>query len=541
MTNSIEDIVQAKAILVIGSNTTEQHPVISLRIKEAVRRHGAQLIVADPRRIDLVDFAALHLQHEAGTDLALLNGLAYIILHENLHDASFIASRTENFDEWRQEVEHYEPEMVSQITGVPVDDLIQAARIYASNKPASIFYAMGITQHTVGHQNVMAVANLAMLTGNIGMPGGGVNPLRGQNNVQGACDMGGLPNYYTGYQRVDNEEVRAKMEAFYGVPQPASRPGLTVTEVFSAAHDGWVRVVYIMGENPAMSDPDTAHIREALEHTEFLIVQDMFLTETAQLADVVLPAVSFAEKEGTFTNTERRIQRVRKGFDAREGARPDWQILCDLSIALGANRSDWTYSDPAEIMAEIAKVTPIYGGISYERLEGASLQWPCPTPDHPGTPVLHTAKFSRGLGRFNPVHHRPAAEVPDADYPFMLTTGRILQQYHTGSMTRRVEGLNYLAPEEHVEINPDDALRLGINNNDWVTITSRRGQVTARARVSVRPRRGLVFMTFHYAEALSNLLTNTALDPIAKIPELKVCAVRVEKAGLSQTASESRV
>jgi formate dehydrogenase alpha subunit len=529
MTNSIADIVQSKAILVIGSNTTEQHPVLSLQIKQAVHRHGAQLIVADPRRIDLADFAVLHLQHAAGTDLALLNGLAYVILHESLHDSAFIAERTENFEEWRQAVEQYDPETVSRVTGVAVEDLVQAARIYASNKPASLFYAMGITQHTVGHQNVMAVANLAMLTGNIGMPGGGVNPLRGQNNVQGSCDVGCLPNFYTGYQRLDNEEVRAKMAAYYGVEQPGANAGLTITEMFEAAHDGRMRAIMIMGENPAMSDPDATHIHEALEHTEFLIVQDMFLNETGELADVVLPAVSFAEKDGTFTNTERRVQRIRQAFEPPGEARPDWQILCDLARALGAPEADWTYRHPGEIMDEIAEVTPSYSGIHYDRLDEGGLQWPCPARDHPGTPILHTAKFTRGLGHFTPVQHQAAAEMPDSEYPFVLTTGRILQHYHTGTMTRRVQGLNFLAPEERVEVNPEDARRLGIADGDWIRVSSRRGQVTARARISRRPRLGLVFMTFHYAEAMANLLTNAALDPVAKIPEYKVCAVSVEK------------
>ncbi len=528
MTNSISDITSSKAILVIGSNTTEQHPVISLRIKKAVRRHGAQLIVADPRRIELVDFAAVHLQHAAGTDLALLNGLAHIILAENLQDSAFIQARTENFDAWAGAVRAYDPDTVSGITGVPVDDLVKAARIYATNTPASIFYAMGITQHTVGHQNVLAVANLAMLTGNIGMPGGGVNPLRGQNNVQGACDMGGLPNYYPGYQRIDDEAARQKMADYYHTPQPPAKPGLTIGEIFDAMHDKRVRAVYIMGENPAMSDPDSDHIRHALEECEFLVVQDIFPTETSELADVVLPGVAFAEKDGTFSNTERRVQRVRKALDAPGQARPDWQIVAGLARALGAS-DGWSYADPAAIMQEIAAVTPSYGGISYDRLEGEGLQWPCPTPDHPGTPILHTARFSRGAGKFHPVEHKAAAEIPDAEYPLTLTTGRILQHYHTGSMTRRVAGLDFLAPHERVEVNPTDAAEMGIADGDWIRVTSRRGEVTARAHLSPRPRRGLVFMTFHYAEALGNVLTNTAVDPVAKIPEFKVCAVRVEK------------
>lgn len=528
MTNSIADIVQARAILAIGTNTTEQHPVIANQIKKTVRKHGAQLIVADPRRIELADFADLYLQHEAGTDLALLNGLAHVILAESLHDQAYLDERVENFDVWRAVVEEYTPERASQITGVPVDNLVRAARIYATNKPASIFYAMGITQHTVGHQNVLAIANLALLTGNLGVPGGGVNPLRGQNNVQGACDMGGLPNVYPGYQRVTDEAVRDKMKAHYGVEQPPASPGLTLTEIFQAAHDGQVRALYLMGENPAMSDPDARHIIECLERTEFVICQDIFLNETTAYADVVLPAVAFAEKDGTFTNTERRIRRVRKALEPPGQARPDWQIIAAIARRLGA--SGWDYAGPAEIMDEIAGVTPIYGGVNYERLDDDGLQWPCPSPDHPGTPVLHIGKFSRGKGYLSPVHHQPAAELPDADYPFILTTGRILQHYHTGTMTRRVGGLDFLAPEERIEINPTDAQSLEIGDGDWIRVASRRGAVTARARVTERSRPGLVFMTFHYAEALGNILTNTALDPVAKIPEYKVCAVRVEKA-----------
>lgn len=528
MTNSIADIVEAKAILAIGTNTTEAHPVLSLQIKKAVRQHGAALIVADPRRIELVDFAAVHLRLEAGTDLALLNGLAHIILNENLHDSAFITERTENFEAWKAVIDEYTPDRVSAITGVPVDDLIRAARIYGGARPASIFYCLGITEHTVGHQNVLALANLALLTGNLGIRGGGLNPIRGQNNVQGACDMGGLPNYYPGYQPVTDPIVREKMTAFYGIEQPPATPGLTMGELLQAAGEHRIRAVYIMGENPMVSDPNTNHVRDCLEKLDLLIVQDIFLSETAALADVVLPAAAFAEKDGTFTNTERRVQRVRQAFDPPGEARADWQILCQLAKRMGA--SGWDYTSPSEIMEEIAQVNPSYGGIHYDRLEGDGLQWPCPSRDHNGTPILHVDKFPKGRGRFHPVHHQPAAELPDDEYPLMLTTGRILQHYHTGTMTRRVSGLNILAPEERAEINTLDAAELGIADGDWVRISSRRGVVTVRARVCERPRRGLVFMTFHFVEALSNVLTNNALDPIAKVPEYKVCAVKVERA-----------
>jgi formate dehydrogenase alpha subunit len=524
MTNSIADMTQAKAILAIGTNTTENHPVISLKIKEAVRKHGAKLIVADPRQIELADFATLYLQHEAGTDLALLNGLAYIIVNEKLYDHEFVETRTENFEAWLAVIEDYPPDLVSQITGVPVPDLERAARLYASHKPASIFYAMGITQHSMGHQNVLAVANLAMLCGNLGVAGGGVNPLRGQNNVQGSCDMGGLPNVYPGYQKIVDEAVREKFAAYHGTQQPPAKVGLTVTEMMNAAHDGRVRALYIMGENPAMSDPDVTHVRASLDELEFLVVQDIFLNETTDFADVVLPAAAFAEKDGTFTNTERRVQRVRKVFDPPGEAHADWQIFIDLANRMGQN---WHYESPAQIMDEIAEVTPIYGGIHYDRLEGDGLQWGCPSREHAGTPILHIGKFARGLGKFTPVHHQAAVEMPDDEYPFILTTGRLLEHFHTGTMTRRVAGLDMLVPEERIEIHPDDAAKLGIQNGDCVRVSSRRGSVLVKAWVLDRPRRGMVFMTFHFAEALGNILTNTALDPVSKIPELKVCAVKI--------------
>jgi formate dehydrogenase alpha subunit len=536
MTNNIADIDNCQTLFVIGSNTTEQHPVIGTRIRRAVRR-GAQLIVADPRAIDLVNIATVYLRHRPGTDIALLNGMAHIILKEGWEDQEFIAQRTEGFDEWRKVVETYTPERVSQITGVPVEDLYTATRLYATNKPSTIFYAMGITQHTVGHNNVLAIANLAMLTGNIGKPGAGVDPLRGQNNVQGACDMGCLPNVFTGYQRVTDDAARAKFENAWGVKLSAT-PGLTVSEMLQAAYDGKVKALWIIGENVAMSDPDTHHVAESLERLDFLVVSELFMTETAHFADVILPAVSFAEKEGTFTNTERRVQRVRKAIEPIGEAKSDWWIVSEVAKRVSRFASQvegnlkpetWNYTSAEEIMQEIASLTPSYAGITYARIDKVGLQWPVPSKDHPGTPILHTEKFTRGKGLFSPVEHQEPAETPDAQYPFVLTTGRILQHYHTRSMTGRVAGLQQLAPEERVELHPDDAARLGVNDGDWLRITSRRGQVEARAWLTERVGRGVVFMTFHYANALANVLTNTALDPVAKIPELKVCAVRVEK------------
>lgn len=535
MTNPISDLEEAGTLFVIGSNTTEAHPVAAIRIKRAVKQRGAKLIVANPKRITLAKLADVWLRHRPGTDVALLNGLARIILDEGLADEEFIKERTENFDAWKESLGEFTPEYVSKITGVPVEDLYKAARLYA--KPAhngsSIVYAMGITQHHTGTDNVFAVANLAMVTGNIGKVGSGVNPLRGQNNVQGACDMGCLPDVYTGYQKVAVEEARTKFEQAWGLKLP-DKPGLTMPEMIGAAHTGEIRALYIMGENPVLSEPDASHVIHALENLDFLVVQDIFLTETARLADVVLPGVTFAEKDGTFTNTERRVQLVRKAIEPLGDAKPDWQITSAIAKAvsrrLGLDQSQFDYATPSAVMEEIARMTPSYGGISHARLEkDGSLQWPCPNAEHPGTPILHVGKFSRGLGQFTPLKFIPPAEMPDEDYPLVLTTGRKLYHYHTGSMTRRVAGLERIAPEERVEINPVDAEVLELCNGDLVKVTSRRGEVTARADVTDRVPIGVIFMTFHYAESAANLLTNTALDPVSKMPEVKVCAVRVER------------
>ncbi|MEW6754779.1 MAG: formate dehydrogenase subunit alpha [Candidatus Latescibacterota bacterium] len=523
MTNSIAEIEGADVILVIGSNTTENHPIVGLAVKRAVRRGTARLIVADPRRIELTRCAELHLRQACGTDVALLNGLMHVILAEGLHDQRFVEARTEGFAEFRASLARYTPEYVEGVTGVPADDVRRAGRLYATAEKASILYSMGITQHTCGTDNVLAVANLAMLTGNLGRQSAGVNPLRGQNNVQGACDMGALPNLYPGYQRVGDAQVRARFAAAWGVPLPEAA-GLTVVEMMRAAAEGRVRGMYLMGENPMMSDPDVNHIREALERLEFLVVQDIFLTETAELADVVLPAASFAEKDGTVTNTERRVQRMRQAIEPVGEARQDWQILCDVAGRLGYPMD---YESPARIMEEIAALTPSYGGIRYDRLDGEGLHWPCPDAHHPGTKILHRDRFTRGLGRFHVVHHAAPAEVPDAEYPLVLTTGRILYHYHT-IMTRKAAGLNALRPEATVEVNPVDALRLGVRADGMVRVTSRRGSIVARAEVTQAPPVGTVFTTFHFREAAANLLTNQALDPVAKIPEYKACAVKVE-------------
>jgi formate dehydrogenase alpha subunit len=536
MTNPFADFVNAGCIMVIGSNTTEAHPIGALAIIRARREFGAKLIVVNPKRIDLCDHADLWIRHRPGTDVALLNGVARIILDDGLWDREFVETRTEGFAEFRASLEAYTPEFVSGITGVSVDDLKELARTYAapSRGASAIVYAMGITQHRTGTDNVMAIANLAMLTGNLGKPGGGVNPLRGQSNVQGACDSGCLPDVFPGYQKVAVPEVRAKFEAAWGTSL-SDRPGLRLTEMFDAVLRGNIRAMYIMGENPVLADADAHHVEEALKHLDFLVVQDIFLTETAQYADVVLPGAVFAEKQGTFTNTERRVQLLRKAIDPPGAARPDWQIICEIARRTAARLDQqpggFDFSSTAEIMQEMASLTPSYGGISHERLDRGSLQWPCPNAEHPGTPILHVGKFTRGLGKFTPVSFIQPAELPDAEYPLLLTTGRLLYHFHTGTVTRRVAGLQAMAPEEFAEVNPLDAGRLGLADGDHAVLTSRRGRVESRVRVTDKVPEGVVSMTFHFAESPANVLTNAALDPVSKIAEFKVCAVRVQRAG----------
>ncbi|MFP3898833.1 MAG: formate dehydrogenase subunit alpha [Dehalococcoidia bacterium] len=525
MTNSICEISGAACILAIGTNTTEAHPVIGLEVIKAAK-NGGKLIVANPREIDLCGFADLWLRHSPGTDVALLMGMMRVIVDEGLFDTAFIQERCQDFDAFKQSLGDFDLAFVEHVTKVPQDKIVQAARMFAGSSPATILYAMGITQHSHGTDNVLATANLAMLTGNIGKPSTGVNPLRGQNNVQGACDMGALPNVYPGYQSVSDPSIREKFENAWGCSLPPS-PGLTLVEMIQAAHRGDIKGLYLVGENPALSDPDVQHVREALSRLEFLVVQDIFLSETAEFAHVVLPAASFAEKDGTFTNTERRVQRVRKAVEPVGDSRPDWSIICQVAQRLGV--VGFEYGHPSEIMEEICGLTPSYGGISYPRLDNGGLQWPCPLDDHPGTPILHSSIFVRGKGRFVPLKYVAPGELPDEEYPLILTTGRSLYHFHTGTMTRRVAGLHSIQPEGEVEISPEDASRLGIVQGDRVRITSRRGSITARAKVTQALSTGVVFMTFHFAESAANVLTNPELDPVAKIPEFKVAAVRVEK------------
>ncbi len=538
MSNSMHDIYeQAAAIFIIGSNTTEQHPVFGALLRQAVLRRKIPLIVADPRKIDITEFAVLHLQHNPGTDIALLNGIMNVILSKGWEDNQFIEQRTENFESFAEVIRQYPPDRVAEITGVSQTLLEKAAQLLAENHPTAIIWAMGITQHTTGVANVLALANLQMLLGNIGVPGGGVNPLRGQNNVQGACDMGGLPNVFPGYQAVTNETARTKFETAWGVPL-SPQNGKTVTELVSAAETGEVKALYILGENPVLTDPDSNHVRHCLEACELIILQEIFPSETAAYADILLPGVSFAEKFGTFTNTERRIQAVQKAIEPPGEARQDWDIISQLAKHIRhysqrkpvtAQFSSWEYLHPAGIMDEIAALAPIYAGVSHSRLtSGATLQWPVPTADHPGTPILHVNKFSRGLGFFSAVEHIPPHELPDSDYPWILNTGRVLYHWHGGEMTRRSAGLFAVYSELLIEINPDDAARVGLVDGAVVRVTSRRGSVEARSWLTDRVPPGMIYANFHFPEVPINELTIAALDPVAKIPEYKVCAVNIE-------------
>jgi formate dehydrogenase (NADP+) alpha subunit len=524
-TNNIQDFANAACIMAIGSNTTTAHPVIGFAVKQAVQR-GTKLIVVNPREINLVKKADLWLRIMPGTDVALVMGMARLILEEGLQDQSFVESRCENFEAFKASLKDFPLDKVAAITGIPAEQIAAAARLYAKSKPSAILYTLGITEHTHGTDGVMALANLAMLTGNIGKPGSGVNPLRGQNNVQGACDMGALPGNFPGYQAVDNAEARQKFEAAWGC-RLNPQPGLVLTEMYQAAYHKKLKAIYLVGEDPVLSEPDMNHTIQALKNLDFFVVQEIFLTETAKLAHVVLPAASFAADDGTFTNTERRVQRVRKAVSSPGEARPDWEIISMVARKMG--KSGFAYTHPSQIWQEMACLTPSLAGISYERLEKSGIQWPCPTPEHPGTPILHTQVFSRGKGKFVPLSYRPSAELPDAEYPLLLTTERSIYHYHTGTMTGRVAGLMKLRGEELVEINPVDAAGLEISSGDWVTVRSRRGEVTSRAKVTDESPLGVVSMTFHFASSPTNALTNSALDPISKTPELKVCAVQVEK------------
>jgi formate dehydrogenase alpha subunit len=526
MTNSIQEFEDAEVFFVIGSNTTEQHPMIASRIIEAVRQKDAKLIVADPREIKLAKLASFHLKHKVGSDVALLNGLMHIILKEGWEAKEFIKERTENFEQLKDVVALYTPERVAEITGVDKDLLRKAAEIYAKAKRSMIVYAMGITQHVAGTDNVKSCANLAMVTGHVGYASTGVNPLRGQNNVQGACDMGALPNVYSGYQSVTDPKVREVFEREWGVTDLSDKVGLTLTEMIDAAERGDIKALYVMGENPIVSDPDVRHVARALRKLDLLVVQDIFLTETARLAHVVLPAASFAEKMGTFTNTERRVQLTRQAIAPLEGTLPDWKIICEISSRAGYAMN---YDSPIDVLGEINRVTPSYAGITYTRLKDSwGLPWPCPNEDHPGTQFLHKDKFTRGLGFFDGREYIPPAEVTDEEYPFTLITGRVGFQFHTGSMTRKTPILEREAPTAILEMNPKDARRLKVTDGSMVAVESRRGELHLPVLITADIPEAVVFSTFHYSEQNINELTISAVDPVAKIPEFS-CAVSIRR------------
>ena len=527
MSNSIAELEDASLILAAGTNTTESHPVLALRVKKAVA-NGAKLIVVDPRRIELTNFADRWLQLQVGTDIPLFNAMAHVILKEGLYDKEYVERRTEGLEQLSEFLKEYTPEFSEQLTDVPAEDIIAAARDYANADKAAIIYTLGITEHSCGVHNVQSLANLGLLCGNFGVPNAGVNPLRGQNNVQGAGDAGALPNYLPGYQRTNNDEARERWAREWGVPLDMP-PGITKLTAIDEILKGNIRALYIMGENTAVSDPNVGRTRKALEAVEFLVVQDIFLTETAQMADVVLPAASFAEVDGTFANTERRVQRVRKAVDPPGEANADWEIIAEISRRIGYPMD---YDDPSQIWDEMARNSPILAGINYERIEMQGIQWPCPDPDHPGTPYLHKETFVSEKGYLQPVGHVPLAEPPDEEYPLVLSTGRRRETYHTGTQTGRAIGFDLLIANEGLEINPQDAADLRLTDGEEIFLSSRRGRVRVPVRITDRSPEGLVFMSFHFpGGTLTNILTTDAHDPISETAEFKACAVRIEKMG----------
>jgi formate dehydrogenase alpha subunit len=523
MTNSINEIPNAQVMFVIGSNTTEAHPVIGTKMKKALAQ-GAKLIVIDPRRIELAEKADVWMRLRPGTDIALINGIMNIILENGWADKKFIEERTEGFEAFFENLKKFPPEAVSKITGVPIEQMTEAAQMYASAERGQIFYTLGITEHTCGTDNVMSLANLALLTGNIGKESSGVNPLRGQNNVQGACDMGALPTDYPGYQKVTSPTVRAKFEEAWDVPLNPN-PGFKIPDMFDSAVEKNLRALYVFGEDPILTDADANHVRKGLQSLDFLVVQDIFMSETAKLADVVLPGTSFAEKTGTFTNTERRVQMVNQAIKPIGNTRVDWKIICEIATRMGY---PFPYESTAEVMQEIAALTPSYAGISHARLGRKGLQWPVPNAEHPGTKYLHEGKFSRGKGLFMSIDYQLPDELPDEEYPFLLSTGRKLSHYNI--TTRYSEALDAFSPEEYAEINPKDADRLKIEDGDNVKVASRRGELETKVRLTDRVPAGMIFMTLHYKESPTNVLTNGAYDKVTKTYEYKVCGVKVERA-----------
>jgi len=533
MSNTAAEVIHNDVFIVTGSNTTENHPIIALQMKAAVEKHGAKMIVIDPRRLELVDFAELWLPLKPGTNVPVFSAMAHVIIEEGLVNHDFIAQRTEGYEEFRRSIQSFTPEYAESISGVDRELIRKAARLYATADNAAIYWGMGISQLAHGTASALSLIHLAFLTGHIGRMGTGLNPLRGQNNVQGASDMGAMPFHYPGYMRVDDPANAATWEQAWNI-EPGGlnqQLGLTTTEILAHAHPGGIRALYIMGENPMMSEPNLNLTRLHMQQLEFLVAQDLFINESGAFADVFLPAVSWAEKDGTFTNTDRRLQRVRQALPPRGQARPDWQIICDLAKRIEARlgrptSAGWDYAHPSEIMAEISRSVPEFKGVTYNRIEKTGLHIPVWDETHPGTPVLFEGSFPRGRGKFYPLEFVPAVEQPDDEYPFILTTGRVLEHWHGGSMTRHSQ-LDALYPEALAEINPVDAEMLGIMDGSPVRIASRRGEIILRATVHEKTSAGVVFIPFHFAEAAANLLTIDTLDPQARIPEFKACAVQI--------------
>ncbi len=525
MTNSVNEVFKTDLMFVIGSNTTEAHPIIGNKMQQA-HRQGKKLIVVDPRKTELAREADLHISLKSGTDAALINGIMHIIIEEELYAKEYVESKVERFEEVKELVSKYNPELVSKITTVPVDQIYEAARMYANAERAGIFYTLGITEHTTGTSNVMNLSNLALLCGNIGIEGAGINPLRGQNNVQGACDMAALPNYFPGYHKVLEEENVKKFEEHWNCTLNR-KMGLRIPEMLDGAAEGSVKAMYIMGEDPVLSDPDANHVKHAINSLDFLVVQDINMTETAKLADVVLPATCYAEKDGTFTASERRVQRVRKAVEAPGQARVDWTILAEVSRRLGGNGFDWKCAE--DIFNEIRKCIPNYSGISYEKIDRLNgVQWPCTSEDHEGTKYLHKGKFARGeRALMIPVEYEGPKELENDEYPIILSTGRAL--YHYNVMTRYSDALDGILPHELVEICAEDAAKYGLEDGDFMRITSRRGSVVGRAKITERVKPGLIYMTFHFSETPVNQLTSAHYDPITKTAEYKVTAVNIKK------------
>ena len=548
--NSYVDYEEAGCLVIIGSDANSNHPVAASRMRRAVIERGAKLIVINPRRIEMCDFAELWLRPRPGTDVALLNAMAKVILDEGLWDESFVTNRTEEFDAWREVVDRYNLEYAERITGVPADDIAEAARIYA--KPpfsgSCLIWGMGITQHTNGTANAHGLLNLALVAGQMGKPGSGISPLRGQNNVQGCGDAGCLPNAFPGYQTITEDTVAKFQSAWGNVPLPSEK-GLTVTDMVEQIPTGRIKAMYITGENPLLSEPDLHHAEKAFKKLDFLVVQDIFMHETAEIADVVLPATSFAEKDGTFTNSERRVQRVREAIEPVGQSRPDWEIICDLGRRLSSRlelgvEHEFTYNHPSEIWDEMARLTPLVAGISYKRLDSqGGIQWPCPTPDHPGTRFLYEKDFPRGpRARFVAFEQGPAAEeLPTKRFPLILNTGRILYHWHGGTITRRATGLLARAPELQVAISAEDGERYAVADGEWVRLVSRRGELEGRVLYTEKMRPGEVFVPFvKLQQHAANFLTNSAFDPTSRIPEYKVCAVRIEKIGAQEDRRSRR-